>query len=226
MEKFRETTEYVRFVQACENCRTYRYLGVCLGNAGVGKTHAACYYSQWDRMLPFVSLERGAVVSPSCPLPETAYYATKAGITPKRLEQDLTLLLLRLQTIADSVRKFRQEEEPYPDAIRFCLVDEVDRLSGAGLDVLRDLLDRHRLGLMLLVRPENAKRLFQHEALVSRRGDVHHFGELDKSEERALIEEQLLRIGFTADEQGVEVLLGKTAGNFSRIDHMLTQLAI
>jgi DNA transposition AAA+ family ATPase len=149
MEKFREPTEYVRFVQACENCRTYRYLGVCVGNAGVGKTSAACYYSQWNRWLPFVSLERGAVVSPSGPLPETAYYAAKAGITPKRLEQDLTLLLLRLQTIADSIRKFQQEEQPSPDAIRLCLIAEVDRLWGAGLDVLRDLFDRHRLGLML-----------------------------------------------------------------------------
>jgi DNA transposition AAA+ family ATPase len=221
MEKFRETTEYVRFVQACENCRTYRYLGVCVGNAGVGKTSAAYSYSRWDRMEPLVTLERGAVVSPSSPLPETAYYAAKAGITPKRLEQDLTLLLLRLQTIAASVRKFQQEEQPFPDAIRFCLIDEVDSLSGAGLDVLRDLFDRHRLGLMLLVRPENAKRLFQHQALVSRRGDLHHFRELDKREESVLIEERLQQMGFTIDEQGRELLLKKTAGNFSRIDHVL-----
>ena len=45
---FIETKEYKRFVEFCQACIKYKYIGICYGLPGVGKTLSAKQYSNWD----------------------------------------------------------------------------------------------------------------------------------------------------------------------------------
>ncbi|BCL77549.1 ATP-binding protein [Ktedonobacteria bacterium brp13] len=225
---FVPTKEYRRFVQVCEACRRYRYMVVCVGERGVGKTLAAREYAQWDVFEPLLSAH-GVAFAAESPIPRTAFYTPRATATPKGIEQDLALLLWGLQMIAEHASTVAQETSAMPvvirpDVVDVLIVDEVDGLSQASLEVLRDIFDRSRLGLVLLGRSGSAARLQKMAALASRVGVLHAFGALGKQDTRKLLEQQVQRLCLPMEDEAVEVFVQKTQGNFQMMYLVLCHL--
>jgi hypothetical protein len=85
-ESFVETLEYKRFVEFCDACRQYRYIGLCFGPPGVGKTLSAIRYSRKeiiDKVDPWtaeLSIE---------PLLDTVIYTPSVINSPSRIDHDI-----------------------------------------------------------------------------------------------------------------------------------------
>jgi DNA transposition AAA+ family ATPase len=104
------TKEHQRFAEFCEACQRYRYMGICYGPPGVGKTLSALHYANWSLIeacspYSFASDEQLAALVGS----QTVYYTPKVVNSPRQIAQDIQLWRHRLRAIPLEI--IRREKE-------------------------------------------------------------------------------------------------------------------
>jgi hypothetical protein len=117
---FVETIEHKRFVEFCDACRQFRYIGLCYGPPGIGKSLSAFRYSRAEMIMQFDRWTSGSL--DQLPI-DTILYTTSVINTPSRVDSDIRLARERLMGIA--MRPIRKEATEVLDAIR--LRDEAER---------------------------------------------------------------------------------------------------
>lgn len=127
-KRFVETIEYRRFVEFCDACRHYRYIGLCYGPPGVGKTLSARHYANWDKVELYGSLLVPRDINLSEVLSSTIIvYTVPVVNTPNKVAQDIdakrkTLRDIRLEDLYrqrdEQFAKLQQLEEMEDKAIR------------------------------------------------------------------------------------------------------------
>ncbi len=230
------TKEYRRFAEFCDACRRYRYIGLCYGPLGVGKTLSARHYAQWDlfeTQLPF-----GMEIAPPpelIPL-RTAFYTPSVNTSPGRIEKDVAELCHHVLVMTEAALQLQQGNDdwtlpyPRPNRVELLIVDEADRLKPVGLEQMRDIYDRGGMGLVLIGMPGIEKRLARYPQLYSRVGFVHQFQVLSIEEAHFILIQKWQQWGLTlrsddfTDAEAAAAIIRITGGNFRLMQRLLTQI--
>ena len=99
-EAFLVTSEARRFAEFCDACRDYRYIGLCHGSPGVGKTLSARHYTAWDRFealpSPWDADETELLAFATA---DAVLYTPEVVNSPGGIRHDITRLCATMRTI-------------------------------------------------------------------------------------------------------------------------------
>ena len=231
-QEFIVTKEYLRFAEFCDACRDRRYIGLCYGVPGVGKTVSARHYSHWDeleRLLGPPPYRASGILRRESGPWRTVLYTPDVVNTPRMLQRDHDTVWAAVYGLADRLHE-PSPQHPRPPMPELVIVDEADRLRTAGLEQLRDMYDRRHIGLVLIGMPGLQKRLGRYAQLYSRVGFVHQFLPLGGAELQGLIRQHSLQLGLGLelhDDTQANVLnsvVRITGGNFRLIERLFAQI--
>lgn len=229
--RFIRTPEYLWFDEFVQACASYRYIGICHGPAGVGKTWAARYFSHWEATTRHIQQTYYKLVVPGVPVPmaRAVLYTAPVTNTPRSLRDDLALQF-------DLFGQASRLSGHFPEGNRgvvtppLLIVDEADRLAVNSLEYLRDLYDRQGFGLVLIGMPGLEKRLKRYAQLYSRVGFAHAFRVLTADDLRGLLQQPLSTGGFAfghapfQDEAALGAVIRTCRGNLRLLVRLLGQI--
>ena len=235
---FLPTREHRRFIEFADTVRTHRYIGLCWGPPGVGKTLSARHYagaSQWEQWQRDLGEDR----DPG-PIPErvlqarTALWTPTVTASPRQVDQALPRACQQISYAIDYHRHGRVDPFVHPDSrssglTELLIIDEADRLKTTGLEQVRDYYDRHTIGVILIGMPGIDKRLGRYPQLYSRVGFAHEYRQLTPEELTAVLARRWHTDGLADGDEftrtvAIATIARITGGNFRLVDRLLTQI--
>jgi DNA transposition AAA+ family ATPase len=233
---FLATREHRRFTEFADTVRAHRYVGLCWGPPGVGKTLSARHYAavdDWNGWQAAIDKEVG-------PVPErilearTAFFTPTVAATVRQIDQGLPRACQEISFALDYaehgvVDPYVHTESRSSGRTELLIIDEADRLKATGLEQVRDYYDRHTMGLILIGMPGIEKRLARYPQLYSRIGFAHEYRPLNPDELTAVLAQRFPVMPESTDEglahaTAVATIIRITGGNFRLVDRLLTQI--
>ena len=112
IELFVHTDEYFRFMEFCDACRRYRYIGLCYGPPGVGKTHSARRYTAWDQLQTFdPNADSTASLLEELEKNGAVLFTPAVGNTPRQIADGIYAERHRLYNLLDAQVRRRLDPE-------------------------------------------------------------------------------------------------------------------
>lgn len=234
---FQTTREHRRFTEFADTVRTHRYIGLCWGPPGVGKTLSARHYAgsddreQWKSPFP----------EDLAPVPErvlesrTAFFTPTVSATVREIDSGLPRACQQISFALDFaehgvVDPYVHRESRSSGRTELLIIDEADRLKTVGLEQVRDYFDRHNIGVILIGMPGIEKRLARrYPQLYSRIGFAHEYRQLTPEELTAVLVKRFpadldAEDGGLAHATASGTIVRITGGNFRLVDRLLTQI--
>ncbi len=237
MGTFIDTREHRRFIEFAEAVCSYKYIGVCFGPAGVGKTLSARKYARWDIAGTTIT-EWGprnnsdAKVYAAIARSRAVFYTPTVGATLRELRQDIALLITRANICIDEHSRLKDDSDQTNrlGTVKLIIVDEAERLSVKALEYMRDLFDRDGFGLILIGMPGIDKSLSRYPQLFSRVGFAHSYRPLQDEELTFVLTRRWQQLGIEfndadfTDTQAVASIVRITGGNFRLVHRLFVQI--
>lgn len=108
-----ETLGHRQFTEFCDACRRYRYIGLCYGTPGVGKTLSARSYSRWDVVRATDPWSGTPLEGPAL---ATVFYTPSVVNTPGSISSEVGRARETLKLLAR--RPVRLEKEERLESVR------------------------------------------------------------------------------------------------------------
>lgn len=234
------TKEHRRFVEFADAVRKHRYIGVCYGRAGVGKTLSAQRYARWHQAIDL--LTTWGVRDPSdlkvyaaLDRSRAVFYTPTVGSNLRDMKRELQLLMERVdiciaqhhRTGGGGVERGPKYGKKY---IQLLIIDEAERLPTTTLEFLRDIFDRQGIGLILIGMPGIEKSLSRYPQLYSRVGFAHQYRALQNDELKFVLTRRWAKLGVGIDDadftdaQAIAAIVRITGGNFRLLQRLLIQI--
>ncbi len=253
-DSFLVTKEYKRFNEFCNACKRDKYIGLCFGPPGIGKTISATHYSSWDLVKKYYRVGQefnkpNTLVPHELSKLNTILYTAEVANSPSRvaisLKKDIYkvrqviyeakfCLLTQDKNYTEQEFKEMRVEELLNDSaqiVELLIVDESDRLKITSIEQLRDFYDKNDCGLVLIGMPGMEKRLSRYAQLYSRIGFVHEFRPLCQDELIFIMQNYLKKIGIIincedfTDNETMTAVIQTTRGNFRLLNRLFRQVA-
>jgi DNA transposition AAA+ family ATPase len=235
---FIATKEHRRFVEFANAVRKHRYIGLCYGAAGVGKTLSARRYAHWDIAEPLIDKERKddatqAEILAALTRSRTVFYTPQILGTVRHLHDRLEHLIISVEMLIDDylhrdVTECRIVESD--DLVEMLIFDEAERLSMTALELIRDIFDRTGVGVILIGMPGMEKRLSRYPQFYSRVGFAHHYRPLTGDELSFVLTRHWRAFGLDldaadfTDTQAIASIARLTGGNFRLLHRLFVQI--
>ncbi|MGH2855317.1 MAG: AAA family ATPase [Solirubrobacteraceae bacterium] len=222
------TRGHRRFAEFAEAVRSNRYVGLCHGAPGVGKTLSAREHTRWPVIEELVTGQRRAALDQRGQHPDAhaLLYTAPVAITPVRLDQEVAALSQALDALAGAPAYRWQRPRGCGSQTQLLIVDEADRLNTNCLEMLRDRFDHSSMGLILIGMPGIERRLARYPQLYSRVGFVHRYDTLRPEELAGVIEQCWpdVPLESAGREQVLAAIQRCTHGNFRLVERLLSQV--
>ncbi len=228
------TKEYRRFTEFADAVRRERYVGLCYGPPGVGKTLSARRYSCWHELDPLLQAARHHFTEGRDRADwHTLLYTPTVSVTPRMIDKELTQLgaaFAVVRTPDPFDPRARAGAHALSPFVELLIIDEADRLKTAALEQLRDHYDRSQLGMILIGMPGVEKRLARYPQLYSRIGFVHEYRPLSADELVFVLQRHWSRLNLTlsaddfTDAEAIAAVARITGGNFRLVQRLFAQV--
>ncbi|CAI9386680.1 MULTISPECIES: AAA family ATPase [Bacillaceae] len=215
-----------------------KYIGICYGLPGVGKTLSSRYYSNWDSIEKQIAYKKANEIGLSANekiLEARTIFYTAPAVRATKMTDQIRSIGIRMNMVRTMYKVLTKgEEENYStnafEDIDLIIVDEIDRLKVQNLEQLRDIYDRNNIAMILIGMPGIEKRLARYPQLYSRIGFAHEFDKLSKDETHHILEYKWEELGLSvkledfSDYEAITSIIKITGGNFRLIQRLFTQI--
>jgi DNA transposition AAA+ family ATPase len=235
---FVATKEHRRFVEFATAVRRHRYIGLCYGPAGVGKTLSARRYAHWDLAEPLIegwgvgeAVDAG--VQAALSRSRTVFHTASVLGTLRDLRDGMANNLVIVSRCIEEQLRGEGVEVRRRDVhrlVEMVIVDETERMPTSAIELLRDLFDRTGMGVILIGMPGMEKRLSRYPQLYSRVGFAHHYRPLQGDELTFVLTRHWRRLGLALDDadftdaQAIASIARITGGNFRLLNRLFVQI--
>ncbi len=249
MNDFIITKEYKRFAEFCKACIKEKYMGLCYGPAGVGKSMSAIQFAKWGKIEPEVDRADNQPdgvygIDPISDIVQlnTVIYVPEVISSIKTIQQQISSLLYRFNELKEKELRIECNDSivrfsPSKNYVELLIIDETDRLQLRWLEHIRDIYDRlsskkdpsERMAVIFIGMPGIEKRLIRFPQLYSRIGFVHAFKPLTHEEVAFIIQHHCQTLDIEVklidfmDYEAIAAVTRITQGNFRLINRLLKQ---